>query len=482
MMDEAMGERNLSTPDMRRLGSKAARAAIGMAAIGMAAMVISAIPTATAASAHAKWVVMYDASSDPLPLSTVFTRTFWLFSALFVTLFGIACFIEETIVGRFLSGLLDRCTDTLHKRADALLRAAAAVSFALLWADGSVILTPELKRDAAWVSALQALIPLFLFGRATLPAAAVAIAVLYGYGVATYGLFHMLDYPFFLGLTAYFALSVSQNAKLRSLRIDCLRWTAALSLMWPSMEKFLYPAWIAPILTAHPRMTLGFDVATVITAAGVLEFGLSFALFWTPLVRRLAAAGLALVLVAETFDLGKVDGIGHLMIITILLLVLADPGRKYAGCRPIVAPLVSGLALLAVIFLYNGIHALYYGSSDAAVAPLIGGAALLLASFLFVRPVAAPNNKSIRHVAVPTRDPIPATIVDRPVEHDDGDSAPTLPLWLMPRQHIAGVEGSFSLLTDSDFNGPPALPDEKSETPRDTTIVEFPAYARSIES
>jgi hypothetical protein len=155
----------------------------------------------------------------------------------------------------------------------------------------------------------------------------------------------MLDYPFFLGLAAYFALSGSKNAKLRAFRFDCLRWTVALSLMWPSMEKFLYPVWIAPILAQHPELTLGFDVGTVITGAGVVEFGLAFALFWTPLVRRFAAAGLALLLFAATFDFGKMDGIGHLMIIALLLLVFADPGRKLVCCRPAAAPLVGGTTL-----------------------------------------------------------------------------------------------------------------------------------------
>jgi hypothetical protein len=477
IMDEAMGKRNLSTSDTRHVGSRAVTAMIWLAVT-----VISTIPIATPAYAHVKWFVVCDSSSDPLPLPTVFTRIFWLFLVLFVTLFGAACQIEETIVGRFLSSLLDRCTDTLHQRTDALLRAAAAVSFALLWADGTVILTPELKRDASWLSTVQVLIPLYLFARATLPAAAAAIFVLYGYGVATYGLFHMLDYPFFLGLAAYFALSASQNARLRFLRVDCLRWTAALSLMWPSMEKFLYPAWIAPILMAHPRLTLGFDVATVITAAGVVEFGLSFALFWTPLVRRLAAAALVVLLVAATFDFGKIDGIGHLMIITILLSVIADPGRKHAGCRPIVAPLVSGLVLLALIFLYSGSHALYYGSPEAAVVPLMGGAALLLASFLCVRSAAVPKNQPLRRVAPLISNPLPVVITDERAKYDGRDGALALPQWLIRPQSDARPAHAVALLANSSINGPPVPLDERSESLSDTTILEFPRCVGSIES
>jgi hypothetical protein len=217
--------------------------------------------------------------------------------------------------------------------------------------------------------------------------------VLYGYGVATYGLFHMLDYPFFLGLAVYFALSVSRNSWLGSLRFGCLRWSAALSLMWPSMENFLYPSWVAPVAMAHPQLTFGFDVATFITAVGDAEFGLTFALFWTPLVRRLAAAVLVLLLFAVTLDLGKVDGIGHLIIVTILLLVFADPGRKQARCRPAVAPVVSGTALLALIFLYTGVHALYYGPSEAALVPLMSGTALLTVGLLCLRsPAITANN------------------------------------------------------------------------------------------
>jgi hypothetical protein len=378
------------TPRARRGGGRGHIQWRWQAATWLGCLMVSAIPFATAASAHVKWFVTCNVSDDPLPPAAVFTPTFWLFSALFVTLLYVGCAIEETKLGASLSRLLDQWTEPFHKRIDGLLRAVTAVSFTLLWADGNIILTPELKGSSTWLSAVQVLVPIYLIARATLPAAAAGIFVLYCYGAATYGLFHMLDYTVFLGLAAYFALAGLQNARLRSFRFDCLRWSVAFSLMWPSMEKFLYPGWIAPILTEHPELTLGFDAGTVITAAGVVEFGLAFALFWTPLVRRFAAAGLAMLLFAATFDFGKVDGIGHLMIIALLLLVFAYPGRKLACRRPAVAPLVAGTVLLALIFLYAGTHTLYYGSSLAASAPLASGTALILvgAGFLVLPRIA----------------------------------------------------------------------------------------------
>jgi hypothetical protein len=194
----------------------------------------------------------------------------------------------------------------------------------------------------------------------------------------------MLDYPIFLGLAVYFALSVTSKPKVCALRMNFLRWSVALSLLWPAMEKFLYPGWITPIAVEHPELTLGFDIATVTTAAGVVEFGLAFAIFWTPLVRRLGALALALLLFAATFDFGKIDAVGHLMVIAVLLSVVANPGPEAARCRPALAPVVSGTALLASIFLYAGLHTVYYGPSHAALAPLMSGTALLSVIALYL--------------------------------------------------------------------------------------------------
>jgi hypothetical protein len=347
-------------------------------------LIVSLPLTSTTAAAHVKWFVNCNVSDNPLPVQAVFTTTFFVFFGLFLILLYLGCVAERTVLGANVSQLLDHHTAELHRRSDDLLRSVAAVSFALLWADGGLIITPDLKASSIWLTAIQLLIPIYMFGRATLPAAGAGIIVLYGYGVATYGPFHMLDYPVFLGLGVFFALSASQNARLLAFRFDFLRWTVACSLLWPSIEKFVYPGWVAPIAIMHPEITLGFDVPTVVTAAGVVEFGLSFALFWTPMIRRFAALILVAVLTAATFDFGKVDGIGHLMIIAILIVVFTHPGGTQDRRHPALAPLAGSIAFPAVIFLYTGGHALYYGSKSASVVPLASGAALLTLILLCV--------------------------------------------------------------------------------------------------
>jgi len=111
------------------------------------AMPIS-IAMASVASAHVKWFVTCEPSDIPIPLQLVLTERFWLFSTLFILLFYFACKAEQMAVGALLTDLLDRATSFLRDRADVLLRAVAAVSFSLLWADGTVVLAPELKGTA----------------------------------------------------------------------------------------------------------------------------------------------------------------------------------------------------------------------------------------------------------------------------------------------------------------------------------------------
>src|SRR5260370_38147345 len=90
---------NVTATRTRRAGSRAATAAIWL---GCA--VVSAIPMATAASAHVKWFITCNASDDPLPPQAVFTPTFGLFAALFVTVLDVGCAIEQLKLGGSVSG------------------------------------------------------------------------------------------------------------------------------------------------------------------------------------------------------------------------------------------------------------------------------------------------------------------------------------------------------------------------------------------
>jgi hypothetical protein len=105
---------------------------------------------------------------------------------------------------------------------------------------------------------------------------------------------------------------------------------------------------------------MGWDPTFYMTAAGVIEFGLALGLLWTPLVRRLSAILLGAMFISAVFEFGKIDAIGHLMIIAILAVVVIDD-RKALPRPPVLAPIAYGLALLASVAAYYGFHAVFFG-------------------------------------------------------------------------------------------------------------------------
>jgi hypothetical protein len=134
--------------------------------------------------------------------------------------------------------------------------------------------------------------------------------------------------------------------------------------MWASIEKWAYPEWSFPLLVQHPAMSLGFDPEFFMRAAGAIEFALAFALLWTPLVRRFAAVILAAMFISAVFEFGKVDLIGHTLIVVVLLAIVADDSRKGALVRyPWLAPVGYATALTATLATYYVTHAMLFGTS-----------------------------------------------------------------------------------------------------------------------
>ncbi len=144
--------------------------------------------------------------------------------------------------------------------------------------------------------------------RVTTPLSALGMVVLFAQGISSYGLFHMMDYPIFLGDAVYLAISSFGLTSLLGFRgVDILRIGASVTLLWASIEKWAYPEWTYPILYAHQDLSMGLDPHFYMTAAGMVEFGLAFALLWTPLVRRMASVVLMSMFVSAVFEFPACD-------------------------------------------------------------------------------------------------------------------------------------------------------------------------------
>ncbi|MDT7953373.1 MAG: hypothetical protein RQ966_17865 [Acetobacteraceae bacterium] len=306
-----------------------------------------------------KWFCAFDVAGQPQSLENVLCPDFEQLTGIALAVLLAGCFLERSILGHALTRALDRVTSVIQSNTEILLRATCGFFFVAIWTLGDIIMTPELKTSAPYVPWLQLVVAAGLIWRRTLAVSALGIVALYGIAIQRYGIFHLMDYPIFLGIAAFFALTSFQRKLFGTRPLDVVRWAAAITLMWASIEKWAYPEWTFPLFATHPSMSMNFDIAFFMRAAGVVEFTLAFALLWSPLVRRSAAIILAGIFFSAIPEFGKLDAIGHSAIIAVLIVIAADNAPAGARSRlfqPMLAPMGYAVSLVAFLTLYYVAH------------------------------------------------------------------------------------------------------------------------------
>ncbi len=342
---------------------------------GAAPLVLTALLAVlwpSAAAAHVKWFAPFIVGAPPQPVAaTLANPWFWTGIGLVLAFFLVTRLVEEAPLGpRALHGL-DRLSAPLWGRADDFMRATIAGFFIAVFAVGGVYLTPDLQTPAEWVSWVQLLIAGLIFWRRTQPLAAAGILGLWVLALREYEIFHLLDYlALGIGVAGYLLLEALGGERLRRRRFEVLRWGVAIALMWSSLEKFAFPEWFHPLVEERPFLTFGLPRDVFIPMAGVAEFTLGFGLLWTALVRRLSALALLVIFLAAVYPFGRVDLVGHALIMGTLLLIAADPERQvhfapWLKRRILAVP--AGLAVALAVFVtgYWGTHRTIYGPEGA---------------------------------------------------------------------------------------------------------------------
>lgn len=328
------------------------------------AATLFSVVAARDAEAHVKWFCAYDVAGQPRGLENVLCLDFELLLGVAVFWLFAGCLIEPTSLGDATIRALDRATEWLRLHTELMLRAVSAFFFISIWAIGGILLTPELKTTSTMVGVLQLGIAAGMLSRRTMPLSGAGIAILFALGIRDYGIFHLADYPIFLGVAAYLALVGLNKTLFGVAPLDVMRYSAAVTLMWASIEKWAYPEWSFPLLIEHVSITFGFDNEFYMRAAGMVEFTLAFALMWTPLIRRCAAAVLTGMFISACFEFGKIDAIGHSAIVAVLLAIVCDNRVSQRDRRAAwLAPVSLCAALSVTLFVYYVGHAALFKTS-----------------------------------------------------------------------------------------------------------------------
>jgi hypothetical protein len=328
-----------------------------------------------AAHAHVKWFAEYDLNKAPLPVGEVLTGQFvyfFLFSVLLI--YAFFWFDRYVFRKRILEEVLRRYTLS-ESAALMIMRCAAFFFFSAISAYGMLghafFLTPELKTDDPWVFWVQIGLALCALYRRTLPLIGLGTAGLYVAAVNQYGIFHLLDYLIFIGVSYYFLAALMSGAGWLMSRYILLYGSTGLTLLWAAVEKWGYPIWTYPLLARDPSLLMGFEPNTFMVLAGFVEFNLTFmVLSSASLLSRVVTLGLASFFVLAIYKFGVIDAVGHLIIIAILfVLVLRGPtkGRDFLVLEQkslwTEAYFMTGLYILAFVLsfvAYYGFHFLAY--------------------------------------------------------------------------------------------------------------------------
>ncbi len=329
------------------------------------------------AEAHVKWFVEFDISEQPLPIGDVIDKTFVYMFIVSV----IACYlfflVDRYIYEEGYFAEFDKKLKMFDGAANYIMRVAAGIFFLSLflwWALGygsSFFITPELQTNSPIIPWIHLIIALCVIHKYTTPITGVGIFILWIAGVTQYGLFHMLDYPIFLGIGYYLiASAIDSKAWVKSAFVVLFACTG-ITLIWASVEKFAYADWTDPIFEQSPHMLMGLSAENFMKLSGFMEFFVTFILLGAvSVVGRLISLALMSIFVLAVAEFGIVDAIGHLMIIAILfVLIVRGPtsAREMLVLRDkslfTEAYFMTGLYYLAfvtIFLLYYGLHYLFF--------------------------------------------------------------------------------------------------------------------------
>lgn len=174
--------------------------------------------------------------------------------------------------------------------------------------------------------------------------AGLLLLLLFAITTGEYGVFHMLDYAFYL---AVIFVLLFQGTKFQSWSFPFLYLATGLSLCWVAVEKFVYPTMATDVILNHGVPTFGFAPETFVILSAYIEFVVGYLLV-VGILNRLLALVLTFIFVSTTMLFGMTEVVGHLMIHIILITFIIEGVSFY---RPPINMHHTPLEKIVFIFL-----------------------------------------------------------------------------------------------------------------------------------
>lgn len=209
----------------------------------------------------------------------------------------------------------------LRKYSRDLLRYGTAIALMIQMINGTLF-APEFHIHntvvivLTWVTIGLLLIPHHI-------ATKIGAAILFGifiFVTVEQGLFHMLDYGFYIAIIGVLLVG---NTKLEKVGFPFLYLGTGLSLSWVAVEKWVYPEMALDIVLNHHVPTFGFEPGVFIVMAAFIEFVVGYLLV-VGILNRVLGFVVTGIFISTTMLFGMTEVIGHFMIHVVLLIFIIE--------------------------------------------------------------------------------------------------------------------------------------------------------------
>lgn len=284
-----------------------------------ATLFIGVLLTPLLTNAHVKWF------TDVIPKKESIEN---ILSPLFMALTLVAALVLASltvIIPRLTEWRVIKQLDTklssLRKYSRYILKYGTAIALIIQMLSGTLF-APEFHVNHTWITVLTwitiglLLIPHHMFTKL----GASILLGLFVYVTVHNGVFHMLDYGFYIAIIVVLLIG---NTKVEKIGFPFLYLGTGLSLCWVAVEKWVYPSMSLDIVINHQVPTFGFAPAVFIVMAAFIEFVVGYLLV-VGILNRVLGFVVTVIFMTTTMLFGVTEIIGHFMVHIILIIFIIE--------------------------------------------------------------------------------------------------------------------------------------------------------------
>ncbi|MFZ3578294.1 DoxX family membrane protein [Virgibacillus sp. DJP39] len=269
--------------------------------------------------AHVKWFTEVQPEKESIEniLSPLFMLCAFLAAIILAVLPQLLPNVMEIPVAKKIDGKLDQYrvySRYILKYGTALTLIIQVLSRSLFAPEFVLVETWEII--LVWITIIFLLIPVHY----TTKVGAFLLLILFINALSDVGIFHMLDYGFYLAIILVLFIG---KTKYENWGFPFLYLGTGLSLCWVAVEKWVYPSMSIDIIQNHGVPTFGFAPEVFIVLAAFIEFVVGYLLV-VGVLNRILAFVLTLIFISTTMLFGYTEIIGHFMIHIVLIIFIIE--------------------------------------------------------------------------------------------------------------------------------------------------------------